>query len=161
MLAQLSGPWDATQRRKAKPGRPWESGGLGGNKVEQATAARLESYLKALARNEFYATRSLKHFEKGFLSGQNKKLERNFYALNQELWKEYKLTIMHPDKFAKLDRRHKMIRLNIEERKAKLALISKHKAFIDRFRVWLADGWSYWRWRRYLKERMAEKSGVV
>ena len=28
MLAQLSGPWDATQRRKAKPGRPWESGGL-------------------------------------------------------------------------------------------------------------------------------------
>ena len=29
MLAQLSGPWDAPQRRKAKPGRPWESGGVG------------------------------------------------------------------------------------------------------------------------------------
>ena len=28
MLAQFSGPWDATRRHKAKPDRPWESGGL-------------------------------------------------------------------------------------------------------------------------------------
>ena len=28
VLAQLSRPWDATQRRKAMPGRPWESGCL-------------------------------------------------------------------------------------------------------------------------------------
>jgi hypothetical protein len=28
MLARLAGPWDATQRRKRKPGRPWKGGGL-------------------------------------------------------------------------------------------------------------------------------------
>jgi hypothetical protein len=28
MLKQLSGPWDKARRRKAKPGRPWDVGGL-------------------------------------------------------------------------------------------------------------------------------------
>src|SRR4051794_15740738 len=28
MLARLSGPWETVQARKAKSGRPWETGGL-------------------------------------------------------------------------------------------------------------------------------------
>ena len=28
LLKQLCGPWEQTQRRKRKPGRPWEIGGL-------------------------------------------------------------------------------------------------------------------------------------
>ena len=28
MLKQLAGPWEKAQRRKAKPGRPWDVGGL-------------------------------------------------------------------------------------------------------------------------------------
>ena len=132
-----------------------------GNNVEQATAARLESYLKALSRNEFYSTRSIRKHVAGEMSGQKMKLERTYYALNRELWREYKVTTMHPDKFAKLDRRHKIVRCNMEERRAKLALMSKHKPFIDQHRVWLVDGWTYWRWKYYLKKRMAAASGVV
>ena len=133
-----------------------------GSHVEQSTAARLEAYLKALARNEFSAVRSLKKYEKGALSGQGKKLERKYYALHAELWREYKFSKgPHPDNFTKLDRRHKFIAINIEERDCKLHLMARHKGFIDRFRVWFADGWTYWRWKSYLKKKIADKSAIT
>lgn len=128
---------------------------LNGNKVEQATAARLDAYLKALARNAFHATRSLGQFQKGALSGKHQRLDRAYYALNRELWKEYKLTTMRPDDFAKLPRHEKMAELLKKERMAKAALMAQYKPFIDRFRVWLADGWTYWRWKSYLRIRMS------
>jgi hypothetical protein len=126
---------------------------LAGNNVEQTSAARLEAYLKALARNEFYATRSLKHFDAGAMSGQANRLSRLYYALNRELWDAYKLTSLHPDKFAKLTRRQKLCEFNNKDRMAKLALLSAHKPFIEQHRIWFADGWNYWRWKNYLKRR--------
>lgn len=129
---------------------------LSGNNVEQSTAARLAGYLTALARNEFHATRELKRYSKGHMSGPAMKLERKYYAMNKELWREYRITTMHPDDFAKLDRRKKLLELLKKERMLKVALMSKHKPFIERYRVWMADGWSYWRWRSYLKERIAK-----
>ena len=127
---------------------------LNGNDCEQSTAARLEAYLKALSRNEFSAVRNLKRFERGTLSGQNKALERRAYAVNTELWREYGLKSINFEKFMRLNRRQRIIRANIEERTAKLALMQKYRAFIDTHRVWLADGWSYWRWKYYLMYRM-------
>lgn len=128
---------------------------LAGNKVEQVTAARLDAYLKALARNAFHSTRALARFQKGAMSGKGQRLERAYYALNRELWKEYRMTTMHPDDFAKLNRREQYGELLKKERMAKAALMAKHKPFIDRFRVWLADGWTYWRWKSYLRIRMS------
>ena len=69
---------------------------LAGNKVEQSTAARFEAYLKALARNEFHTARSLKRFDVGAMAGPGRRLERHYYALNKELWVEYKRTTLHP-----------------------------------------------------------------
>lgn len=128
---------------------------LAGNNVEQSTAARLEAYLKALARNEFAAVRNLKRFDAGAMAGPGRRMERAYYALNKELWKEYKLTSLHPDAFAKLDRRHQQVELLKKERMAKLALMSKHKPFIDQRRLWIPDAWSYWRWRSFLAQKMA------
>lgn len=127
---------------------------LNGNKVEQTTAARLDAYLKALARNAFHNTRATIKFPKGMMAGKAMRLNRAYYAINKELWKEYKLTTLHPDDFAKLPRREQYAELLKKERMAKAALMDRHKPFIDRFRVWLADGWTYWRWKSHLKVRM-------
>ena len=135
---------------------------LAGNRVEQSTCARLSAYLKALARNEFFAVRETKRFDKGALSGPGLRLDRLYYALHAELWREYKSSKgPHPDNFRKLDRRRKIIAVNIEERDAKLRLMEKHKPFIDRFRVWLPDGWSYWRWKSALRVKMGQRPGIV
>lgn len=127
---------------------------LNGNKVESSTAARVDSYLKALARNAFHSTRAMTKFQAGAMSGKGQRLNRAYYALNKELWREYKMTTMRPDDFAKLTRREQYTELLKKERMAKAALMDRHKGFIDRFRVWLADGWTYWRWKSYLKVRM-------
>lgn len=127
---------------------------LAGNNCERHTAARLEGYLKALARNEFHAVRGLKRLERGHLSGKANKLLRTYYAIQRELWVEYKITSLHQDKFARLTRREQFLELLKKERTAKAALMNKYRPFIDRYRVWLADGWNYWRWRSYLKARI-------
>lgn len=132
---------------------------LMGNNVEKSTEARLIAYLKALSRNEFAAVRSLRKYEKGALSGKLKTLDRRYYAINKELWREYRRTCMHPDDFAKLSRVDKLIQLNRDDRNAKLLLMKKYEGFIATNRVWLADGWNYWRWKRKLKDLMGESFG--
>ena len=130
-----------------------------GNNVEMATAARLEAYLKAIARNEFNAARSLKRFDKGHMSGPKNRMFRAYYSIKQELWHEFKFSCMHHDSFMKLDRRHQFLEIDRKQRTAKIHLMNRHKPFIDRFHVWMPDGWSYWRWKTFLKLKILEKGG--
>jgi hypothetical protein len=123
---------------------------LQGNNVEQATVARLDAYIKALARNEFYQGRSRKHKEKGILSRH----DRWFYAYKMELWKVYQVNAYRLEQFQALDRRKKLIHLNHEDYICKQRLMQKFKPDIERHRIWMPDSWSYFRCKRFLADKL-------
>jgi hypothetical protein len=124
---------------------------LQGLNVEQATVGRLEAYLKALARNEFYATRSVKHRE----SGKLERLDSRFWAYSSEMWKVYKISSMRLERFQTFERRKKLVWLNHADYVCKRTLMEKFKPQMERFRVWLPDAWSYFRCKRFLANKLA------
>lgn len=122
---------------------------LQGNKVEESTVARLEAYMKALARHEFHASRLARLQERDRMD----KWDRRYYAYDKELYRVYKEQTMKLENFKKKPKREKLTLLNEYDYKAKRYLLNANKPFIDQHRIWFPDGWTYWRWKGFLEEK--------